>query len=268
MCLPAAGKPPRFFPQGEHWWQPGPRSCAHPEHRHPKWATKLEPRGFRGGRYLGPSLHDVRCGERQGKWSRGSRGSLPGWHWVFEGGAMGSALGSAGGQMILNDFDASGVMKIAWISPVKTQQDEVFRFQSIYWYLLYISVKSEYHTRTGCVPTSGHERLSPILCTLFFIKLLYYILSLFPLFVFAFRLHECSTCLTHHGRYPKQVRVRPTAEKRADNLQEGTSIPGSFAAEYSMDTCLTAKYSSLFFLSLNGCFDKLWLLRSWSSVGR
>eukprot|EP00435_Cladocopium_sp_Y103_P035142 s649_g9.t1 len=46
-----------------------------------------------------------------------------------------------------------------------------------------------------------------------------------------------------------QVRVRPTgegqiyvpsvsiayAEKRADNLQEGTSIPGSFAAEYSMD---------------------------------
>jgi hypothetical protein len=45
---------------------------------------------------------------------------------------MGSALGSAGGQMILNDFDASGVMKIAWISPVKTQQDEVFRFQSIY----------------------------------------------------------------------------------------------------------------------------------------
>jgi hypothetical protein len=35
-----------------------------------------------------------------------------------------------------------------------------------------------------------------------------------------------------------------------------------------MDTCLTAKYCSLVFLSLNGCFDKLWLLRSWSSVGR
>ena len=26
------------------------------------------------------------------------------------------------------------------------------------------------------------------------------------------------------------------AEKRADNLQEATSLPGSFAAEYSMDT--------------------------------
>lgn len=99
------------------------------------------------------------------------------------------------------------------------------------------------------------------------------------MFVVAFRLHESSTCLTHqkkYGRYPKQVRVRPTgegqiyvpsvsiayAEKRADNLQEGTSIPGSFAAEYSMDTCLAAKYCSLFFLNLNGCFDKFWLLRS------
>lgn len=37
------------------------------------------------------------------------------------------------------------------------------------------------------------------------------------------------------------------AEKRADNLQEGTSLPGSFAAEYSMDTAAFAfEYVFLF----------------------
>ena len=75
-----------------------------------------------------------------------------------------------------------------------------------------------------------------------------------------------------------QVRVRPTgegqiyvplvsiayAEKRAENRQEGTSIPGSFAAEYSMDTwmmsgCLTAELLIfvvlLCFFGSNSCFD-------------
>lgn len=60
---------------------------------------------------------------------------------------------------------------------------------------------------------------------------------------------------TRRTNLPLQVQVRPEgegqiyvpvvsiayAEKRADNLQEGiTSLPGSFAAEYSMDSLVVS----------------------------